>query len=41
MGLGLYLVRLLVEAQGGTVGVERPDDGGTRFRLDFPRARAE
>jgi two-component system sensor histidine kinase KdpD len=41
MGLGLYLVRLLVEAQGGGIRVERPPDGGTRFTLDLQAALAE
>ena len=41
MGLGLYLVRLLVQAQGGMVGAELPKDGGTRIVFTLPRATAE
>lgn len=38
MGLGLYLVRLLVEAQGGEVAIELPEDGGTSVIFTLPRA---
>jgi two-component system sensor histidine kinase KdpD len=38
MGLGLYLVRLLVQAQGGEVEVELPVGGGTRVVFTLPRA---
>ena len=41
MGLGLYLVRLLVEAQSGTVKIELPDDGGTRVVFSLPRAEVD
>ena len=41
MGLGLYLARLLVEAQGGAVHVEAPEDGGARFVFRLPRASAD
>ncbi len=41
MGIGLYLVRLLVEAQGGTVSIELPDDGGTSVIFTLPRAVGE
>ncbi len=41
MGLGLYLVRLLVEAQGGAVTIELPEDGGTRVIFSLPRAVAD
>lgn len=40
MGLGLYLVRLLVEAQGGDVSITLPEDGGTRVVFTLPRAEA-
>lgn len=41
LGLGLYLVKHLVEAQGGEIGVECPADGGTRFTFSVPTALDE
>lgn len=35
-GLGLYIVRQLVEAQGGTVAVHSADCTGTRFEIRLP-----
>jgi len=35
-GLGLFICRSIVEAQGGTVVAER-GDGGTAFRIELPR----
>jgi len=35
-GLGLYIVKGLVEAQGGTIGVRNAPDGGAEFRLTVP-----
>ncbi len=35
-GLGLWIVKHLVEAQGGQVRAEFPDSGGSRFRIGFP-----
>jgi two-component system, OmpR family, sensor histidine kinase MprB len=32
-GLGLAIVRQVAESHGGSVAIERPDDGGTRMRL--------
>lgn len=37
-GIGLYVVKALVEAHGGTVGIEDGPDGvGSRFRVRIPR----
>lgn len=35
-GLGLYLVKGLVAAHGGTVSIAHAHSGGTRFRVTFP-----
>jgi signal transduction histidine kinase len=40
LGLGLTLVRRLVEAQGGVVELRCPPEGGCVFRLVFPRDAA-
>jgi signal transduction histidine kinase len=40
MGLGLYVSRELVELHGGTIAVEQPDGGGTRFVVCLPRVPA-
>lgn len=39
-GLGLYISRQLVEAQGGAIRAERGDDGGARFVVTLPRVDA-
>lgn len=39
-GLGLALVRAIVEAHGGTVCVEENDGGGSRFVVKLPAARS-
>jgi len=39
-GLGLALVKELVEAQGGSVAVERTPGQGTTFRVRLPLARS-
>jgi PAS domain S-box-containing protein len=40
LGLGLYLSRLLVEAQGGEIWAERPDGPGAVFGFRLPLADA-
>lgn len=39
-GLGLYIVKGLVEAQGGTIGVSRAPGGGAEFRFILPAGAA-
>lgn len=36
MGLGLYLCRELIEAHGGRIWIESPNDGGTRVVFSLP-----
>jgi signal transduction histidine kinase len=36
MGLGLYVCRQIVEQHGGSIAVETPPDGGTRFVVVLP-----
>ena len=36
MGLGLYLARVVVEAHGGRIWIERPEDGGLRVVFIIP-----
>jgi signal transduction histidine kinase len=36
MGLGLYISRQIVEAHGGSIQVDSPVDGGTRFVVTLP-----
>jgi hypothetical protein len=38
MGLGLHITRSFVEMHGGTISVEFPQDGGTRFVVTLPLA---
>ncbi|MEO3938675.1 ATP-binding protein [Dermatophilaceae bacterium Soc4.6] len=40
-GLGLYVVRGLVEAHGGHISVDRADGGGARFRFTLPAGPPE
>jgi signal transduction histidine kinase len=37
-GLGLFVVRTIVEAHGGSVAVERNTEGGTSFTVTLPRS---
>jgi signal transduction histidine kinase len=39
-GLGLYIAKGLVEAQGGAIWVDSPGEGGTRFSFTLPLASA-
>jgi signal transduction histidine kinase len=39
-GLGLYLSRQIVEAHGGSIGVESQEDVGSRFWFHLPRPQA-
>lgn len=41
LGLGLYLTREIVNRHGGSIEVEFPGDGGTRFVINMPRSRTE
>ena len=36
LGLGLWIVRSIVERHGGTIGVERTEEGRTRFTMILP-----
>jgi signal transduction histidine kinase len=38
LGLGLYVVRAIVEAHGGSVTVENEPENGTRFTLELPQS---
>jgi PAS domain S-box-containing protein len=37
VGLGLHIAKEIVELHGGTLTVESPDDGGSRFVVTLPR----
>ena len=39
LGLGLYIVRTIVEGFGGSVRAESPEGGGARFVVDLPKER--
>lgn len=39
-GLGLSIVKRVVDAHGATIGVSRTADGGTEFRIQFPNEDA-
>lgn len=39
MGLGLYVSREIIELHGGTIAVEEPAGGGTRFVVRLPRVQ--
>jgi PAS domain S-box-containing protein len=36
LGLGLFISKEIVELHGGHIGVEFPEDGGTRFVVEIP-----
>ena len=38
VGLGLHIAREIVELHGGTLTLETPDDGGSRFVVRMPRS---
>ena len=40
-GLGLYIVKGLVEAHGGTITVQRAPGGGAEFRFTMPASRPD
>lgn len=41
LGLGLYIVRTIVESLGGSVDVESELDKGSRFRIRLPRTKPD
>lgn len=41
LGMGLYIVKGIVEAHGGTIGVTSVKGVGSTFRVSLPRARTE
>ena len=41
MGLGLSICRTIIEAHGGTIGVEPNPEGGTIFRITLEKAGQE
>jgi signal transduction histidine kinase len=40
-GLGLYIVKGLVEAHGGTITVQGAPEGGAEFRFTMPASQPE
>ena len=36
IGLGLTFCKLVIEAHGGTIGVDTGSDGGSRFYFTLP-----
>jgi two-component system, OmpR family, sensor kinase len=41
VGLGLHIAREIVELHGGTLTLETPADGGSRFVVTMPRTAAD
>jgi signal transduction histidine kinase len=40
LGMGLAIVRAIVESHGGTIVAENADDGGARFYFTLPASGA-
>jgi len=40
-GLGLATARRIVEAHGGTIGLEWPPEGGTTVVIELPATRSD
>jgi signal transduction histidine kinase len=38
MGLGLFITREIVQLHGGSIGIEEPENGGSRFVITLPHS---
>jgi signal transduction histidine kinase len=36
LGLGLWIVKSIIDRHGGTIAAERTDDNRTRFTINLP-----